>query len=106
MAKGWEYAVITEEGERETVGLAYAGPDRASDHEVPKRAFHLLLGEMGGKGWELISVTASWRPDSHYVTQLFFKRPHEGHGGAEELADLARDATWSTGLAMPHHADP
>jgi hypothetical protein len=105
MARGWEYAILTEAGERETFGVGYAGPDEVGQHDVPKRAFPVLLGEMGGKGWELTAVTASWQPDGVYATQLFFKRPHEGHGGAEELADLARDATWSTGLAMPHHVD-
>jgi len=99
MARGWEYAIVTQDGEKDMVGIQYAGPEQVAHHDVPKGALQFTLGEMGGKDWELVSVTASWRADSHYVTQFFFKRPHEGHRAADELADAARAATWASGLA-------
>jgi hypothetical protein len=79
MAQKWEYAVVSQDGEREMVEIKYAGPEQVDHHDVPKGALQFTLGELGGKEWELVSVTASWRADSHYVTQFFFKRPHEGH---------------------------
>jgi hypothetical protein len=81
MARGWEYAIVTQDGGRDTIGIQYAGPEHVDHHDVPKGALQFALGELGGRDWELVSVTASWRADSHYVTQFYFKRPHEGHRG-------------------------
>ena len=50
-------------------------------HDVPKGALDFTLGELGGKGWELVSMTASWQADSLYVTHFYFKRPHDDHRG-------------------------
>jgi hypothetical protein len=99
MARGWEYATVTQDGGREQLEVHYAGQDRVAHQDAPTGALPYVLGALGGREWELVSVTASWRADSHYVTQFYFKRPHDGHRGAEELTDTVRDAAFSAGLA-------
>ncbi|HEY7036788.1 MAG TPA: hypothetical protein VH482_36005 [Thermomicrobiales bacterium] len=104
MAKGWEYATITQDGGREKIEVHYANAEHVAHHDAPAAALPFVLGALGSKEWELVSVTASWSPDSHYVTQYFLKRPHEGHWRDDELADLVRAAAWSSGLARtPSH---
>jgi hypothetical protein len=73
----WEYAIVTQEGDREMVEIDYAGPHQIANEDVPKGALKFTLGALGGKGWELVSVTASWRGDSVYVTNFYFKRHHD-----------------------------
>lgn len=79
MARGWEYAIVTQEGDRDSIRIHYAGAEQVAHHDVPKGALDFTLGELGSKDWELVSVTSSWRADSVYMTQFYFKRPHEGH---------------------------
>lgn len=99
MASGWEYAIITRDGGEQKLEVKYAGPERVAHHDAPEAAIHYMLGEMGSKDWELVSVTASWRADNHYVTQYYFKRPHEHHKkGAEELVESVRTAAWRAAL--------
>ncbi|MEA2529385.1 MAG: hypothetical protein QOG89_1029 [Thermomicrobiales bacterium] len=73
----WEYATVTQEGDQDMVQIDYAGPHRVAHEDVPKGALGFTMGALGSKGWELVSVTASWRADSVYVTRLYFKRPHD-----------------------------
>ncbi|HEY7034081.1 MAG TPA: hypothetical protein VH482_22275 [Thermomicrobiales bacterium] len=77
----WEYAILTQEGEREMIEIEYAGGDHVANEDVPKGALGFTLGSLGNKGWELVSVTASWRGDSVYVTTFYFKRQHDGDRG-------------------------
>jgi hypothetical protein len=98
MAHGWEYAIVTQDSERDKIDVKYAGPERVVHHDLHKKGLDHMLGALGGKAWELVSVTSSWRADSHFVTQLFFKRPHEGHHSADELDALTRDASWSAAM--------
>jgi len=72
----WEYAHITQESDRPTIRIDYSAPHEVEVDDAPAGAFAFTLGELGGKGWELVSVTASWRADGAYVTILYFKRPH------------------------------
>jgi hypothetical protein len=99
MARGWEYAIVTQDSERDKIDVKYAGPDKVAHHDMNKGALDRIMGALGGKDWELVSVTASWRADQHYVTEFYFKRPHDGHNhGADELMQLARDASWSSAM--------
>ena len=99
MTHPWEYAVVTQDDEQERIDVKYAGPDQVAHHDAHKGALDLMLGAMGGKQWELVSVNSPGRPDSNCIT-LFFKRPHDAHNrGAEELRELARSASWSAEMA-------
>jgi hypothetical protein len=73
----WEYAIVTQEGDREMIEIDYAGGHQVAKEDVPKGALGFTLGELGSKGWEMISVTASWRADGAYVTRHYFKRQHD-----------------------------
>ena len=42
------------------------------------------MGALGGKGWELVTVTASWRADGIYLTKFYFKRPHDDDRGLRD----------------------
>ena len=81
MARGWEYAIVTQQNDHDLIKIHFAGPQEVAHHDIPKGALPFTLGELGSKDWELVSVTASWQADSAYVTQFYFKRPHEGHRG-------------------------
>src|SRR4051812_31510854 len=99
MAHGWEYAVVTQDSQHDKIDVKFAGPDKVAHHDLHKGGFDRMLGALGGKEWELVSVTASWQAESHYVTQFYFKRPHDGHrSGADELVGLVRDASWSAAM--------
>ena len=77
----WEYAIVTQEGDREMIEIDYAGPHQVANEDVPKGALGFTLGALGSRGWELVSVTASWRADGVYVTKLYFKRQHDDDRG-------------------------
>jgi hypothetical protein len=102
MARGWEYAIIAEDSGQGKLEIRYAGPDRVAHHDAPAAALPQVLGALGGKDWELVSVTSSWQADGHHVTQYYFKRHHEGHDGGEELVEAVRAAAWSSGLVRNH----
>lgn len=38
----------------------------------------MVIGDLGGKGWELVSVTEVFRAsDDYWEKNLYFKRPHD-----------------------------
>lgn len=101
MTQGWEYAVVTEDSERDKIGVKYIGPENIAEEDAHKQSLDLMVGALGGKNWELVTVSASWWVDSHFVRQYFFKRPHDRHNqGADEIRELVRDATWSAAMSQ------
>lgn len=80
----WEYATVTQEGDQAMVQIAYAGGHQVAHEDVPKGALGFTLGELGQRGWELVTSTASWKTDGVYVTHLYFKRPHDDDRGLKE----------------------
>jgi hypothetical protein len=80
----WEYAIVTQEGDQAMIEIDYAGGHQVAKEDVPKGALGFTLGELGNKGWELVSVTASWRADSVYVTKLYFKRQYDDDRGLKD----------------------
>jgi len=100
MTQGWEYAVVTEDSELDRIVVKYIGPEKVAQDDSRKESLDLMVGALGGKNWELVSVSASWWADSHFVRQFFFKRPHDRHNhGAEEILELAKSASWSAAMS-------
>lgn len=77
----WEYAIVTQEGDKNMIQIEYAGPHQVADEDVPKGALGFTLGALGGKGWELVSVTSAWHGEGVHLTKFFFKREHDEDRG-------------------------
>lgn len=80
----WEYAIVTQEGDREMIHIDYAGGHQVAHEDVPRGALGFTLGELGHRGWEMVSSTASWRGEGLHVMQIFFKRPHDDDRGLKQ----------------------
>ncbi len=59
MPQRWEYAVLTMDAGGNMFWVGYSGPGSVSNMDHPLRDFGSILGEMGDKGWELVSVAQS-----------------------------------------------
>ena len=84
--QAWEYAVVTWWHDEATFDVAYFSEhDVADEPDQPHNVIDMNLGHLGGKGWELVSVTES--PSFGEVrgrTVMYLKRPHDPERGLKE----------------------
>ena len=80
----WEYAILTQQADREMLQIDYAGPHQVADEDVPRGALGFSMGALGSKGWELVSVAASWQGEGVHVTKYYFKRQHDEDRGLKQ----------------------
>ena len=77
----WEYAVLVLDAGGNMFWVGYSGPEDVANLDHPLRDFGAVLGEMGHKGWELVSVAQSANRQGGLDEKLYFKRPHEADRG-------------------------
>jgi hypothetical protein len=77
MTKRWEYAIVTLDAGAHMFWVGYSAPDHVDTTDYPLREFGTILGEMGAKGWELVSVGQSANGTGGLDEKLYFKRGHE-----------------------------
>jgi len=73
----WEYAVLTMDAGGNMFWVGYSAPIEVDTSDYPLRDFGAILGELGAKGWELVSVAQSANTTGGLDEKLYFKRPHE-----------------------------
>ncbi|HEV2129186.1 MAG TPA: DUF4177 domain-containing protein [Thermomicrobiales bacterium] len=73
----WEYAIITMDARGNMFWVGYSAPVEVDTSDYPLSDFGTVLGELGSKGWELVSVTQSANTSGGLDEKLYFKRPHE-----------------------------
>jgi hypothetical protein len=73
----WEYAVLTMDAGGNMFWVGYSGPDTVETTDHALRNFGGALGELGSKGWELVSVAQSANQQGGLDEKLYFKRPHD-----------------------------
>jgi hypothetical protein len=74
----WKCTWITHERGKAAFQIDYSSPHQVEIETSPNAALAFTLGELGGDGWEMVSVTASWQGEGAYATVYYFKRPHDG----------------------------
>lgn len=72
----WEYAVLTMDAGGNMFWVGYSGPYDVNTMDHALRDFGTALGELGDKGWELVSVAQSANQEGGLDEKLYFKRPH------------------------------
>lgn len=82
----WEYAILSAGTNISgRVNVTYTAPHDIADDDHPYQAIDSVIGELGGKGWELVSATEIFRPsDDYWEKTLYFKRAHDD---SRELKD-------------------
>lgn len=75
----WEFAILTAGTHTPgRVDVTYTASGDIADDEHPYQAIDMVIGDLGGKGWELVSVTEVFRAsDDYWEKNLYFKRPHD-----------------------------
>lgn len=73
----WEYAVVTLDAGTNTFWVGYSAPRAVNTTDHGLGNFGTVLGELGAKGWELVSVAQSANTTGGLDEKLYFKRPHE-----------------------------
>ncbi len=77
MPKRWEYCVLTLDAGGNMFWVGYSGPANVDTLDHALSDFGSVLGELGDKGWELVSVAQSANQHGGLDEKLYFKRPHE-----------------------------
>jgi hypothetical protein len=73
----WEYVIVTLDPASNMFWLGFSAPDEVNTMDHPLQEFGTVLGELGAKGWELVSVAQSANQTGGLDEKLYFKRPHE-----------------------------
>jgi hypothetical protein len=77
----WEYAILTMDAGGQMFWVGFSAPIEVETSDYPLREFGAVLGELGAKGWELVSVAQSANQTGGLDEKLYFKRPHETKRG-------------------------
>jgi hypothetical protein len=76
MTQRWEYCVLTLDAGGNTFWVGYTGPHDVNNNDHALGDFGITLGELGDRGWELVSVAQSANTVGGLDEKLYFKRPH------------------------------
>jgi hypothetical protein len=73
----WEYVIVTLDAGSNMFWVGYSAPDEVTTNDYALRDFGTMLGELGARGWELVTVAQSANRTGGLDEKLYFKRPHE-----------------------------
>ena len=79
----WEYAIIFRSPDP-TIRVTYTVEGDIDEEELPHNVIDMTLGDLGYKGWELVSVATMESSSIGRITEYYFKRPHDPNRGLRE----------------------